>query len=249
MSPKLKQIGFAIMTFAVYSMLMNWKIAALVCIGIGWHEYSHILAANYLGLKTKGFYLVPFMGGVAFISDEYKSYFQRVFVVIMGPVGGALPGFALAGLYYVTGEPWLAAAAEWILLVNLFNLLPLSFLDGGQIMESITYSINETLGLVCLSIGTVLAAILLFKLNIVLFAIVMFMGTSQVMNAYNNWKYSRSGQKWKCTDDYLNRPKLLTKKQMFISGAVYIATIVVIGLPFLWLHAIPEANLNYFTKH
>ena len=249
MSSKLKQIGFAIMTFAVYTYLLNWQVASLLCIGIGWHEYSHILAAKYLGMETKGFYLVPFMGGVAFVASDYKNYFQRIFVVIMGPVGGSLPGFLCAGAYLITGDPWMAAAAEWIILVNLFNLLPLSFLDGGQIMESVTYSINETLGLVCLTLGTVLAAILLLKLNIVLCVLVTLMGGAQVVTAYNNWKHNRQGKRWLCTEGYLNKPDLLTGKQMLMSTSIYLVVVAVLTVTFLALRTVPEANLNYFINN
>lgn len=236
------------MTFTVYTLLVNWKVAALLCIGIGWHEYSHILAAKYLGMKTKGFYLVPFMGGVAFVAEGYKNWFQRVFVVLMGPVGGSLPGFLLAGAFYFTGVPWLAAAAEWIMLVNLFNLLPLSFLDGGQITESITYSINETLGLAFLGISTIVAAIILFKLNIVLFALILFFGSAQVISAYNNWKWRKDGEGWKVPGDYMKPSMLLTNKQILISASLYLLVAAVLGVTFLWLHSIPGASISYFLN-
>lgn len=244
-----KQILFAAVTFAIYTLLINWKIAALLCFGIGWHEYCHILAAKYLGMKTKGFYLVPFMGGVAFVADKYKTWFKRVFVVIMGPVGGSVPGFILGGIYYFTGEPWLAAAAEWLILVNLFNLLPLSFLDGGQITESIMYSINETLGFFALAIGTMLAALLIFKLNIVLFMIILMAGGTQVVTAYNNWKWKRAGQEWKVTEGYMDPSILLSKKQIFISAGVYLLVTLVLGSMFLWLQNIPGASISYFLTH
>ena len=237
------------MTFAVYTLLINWKVAALLCLGIGWHEYSHILAAKHLGMKTKGFYLVPFMGGVAFVADEYKTWFKKVFVVLMGPVGGSLPGFLLAGAYYFTGVPWLAAAAEWIMLVNLFNLLPLSFLDGGQITESITYSINETLGLAFLRISTVIATIILFKLNIVLFSLVLLFGSGQVINAYNHWKWKREGKEWMLPEGYMKPSLLLTTKQILISSSLYLLVVVVLGVTFLWLQSIPGASISYFLNH
>lgn len=239
------------MTFAVYTYLLNWKFAALLCLGIGWHEYCHILAAKYLGMETKGFYLIPFMGGVAFVGKSYKSFFQRVFVVIMGPVGGSLPGFGLAAAYVLTGQQhmWMAAAAEWFMLVNLFNLLPLSFLDGGQITESITYSINETLGLVCLTLGTVLAAIILFKTNIFLFVMIIFLGAGQVMNAYKNYKNNRAGKTWKLTEGYMDPSRMLSTKQIFISAGVYFAAALGLGVTFYWLQGIPGASINYFIKH
>lgn len=251
MSPKLKQILFAVGTFAVYTYLLNWKFATLLCLGIGWHEYCHILAAKHLGMKTKGFYLVPFMGGVAFVGDSYKSFFQRVFVVIMGPVGGSLPGFLCAVAYVATGNQhlWLASAAEWFMLVNLFNLLPLSFLDGGQITESITYSINETLGLVCLTVGTLLVAIILFKVNMFLFFIILFAGSGQVINAFKNYKNNRNGQTWKLTEGYMEPARMLTTKQIFISGAIYLGAALVLGGTFFWLHSIPGASINYFLNH
>ena len=246
----LKQIGSTILTFIIYALLLNWKIAILVCLGIGWHEYCHILAAKRIGMKTGGFYLIPFMGGISFVTERYKTFFQRTFVVIMGPVGGSIPGFILGGLFYLTGSKhlWMAAAAEWFMVVNLFNLLPLSFMDGGQLAESVAYSINETVGLICYAGGTIIGIVLLLKLNVVIACAVIFMGLPQVYNAYLDWKYLREGKTWKLSAAYLERPELLSKKEIVITAVAYLSAALVLGAFYVLLSSTPGISLMYFVR-
>jgi len=228
MSTKWKQIGFAIMTFAVYTALVNWKVALLLTVGIGFHELSHLWAAKRLGLATSGFYLVPFMGGVAFITDRYKSYGQQAFVVLMGPVGGGLLSLAAFAAWYLTGAPFLAAATYWLCFLNLFNLLPLSFMDGGQLMGTISYSLNRTVGMVLNTASTIFAIVFLWKYNPVLSGLVVFFGGGAVLNEINNWKNYRDGKTYLCDDNYLNPPAALSKKEMAITIVGWALTALVL---------------------
>lgn len=245
MSPRLKQIGFAIFTFAVYASFLNWKIASLLVVAIAFHECSHLWAAQYLGLKTRGFYLVPFMGGVAIIEGRYRSYVQQAFVAIMGPVGGGLLAGITAGAYFITHIEWLGQAAQWMSWLNLINLLPLSFLDGGQIMGTVTYSINKTLGMVCLIISTILAVIVLFRFNAVLSGMVIVFGGMQVVREIKNWKNYRADKWFLVDEDYLQRPKSLTKMQMVLTITSY--TMVSVALWTLCRY-LPEEGITYFLS-
>ncbi len=243
-----KQIGFAIFTFFIYTLLVNWKAALLLTIGVGFHEYSHLLAAKYMGMKTKGFYLVPFMGGVAFVEGKYKSLGQQAFVVLAGPAGGGLLALVTAGAYLVTGVPFLAAAASWMCLLNLFNLLPLSSMDGGQLMGTITYSINRTLGMVCMVISNVVAAVIMWKVNMVLFALVLLFGGISVVDEIRNWNYFRKGMHYMCSENYLHPPKKLSGFQMFLTIAGWVGTFVILAFAMYMLKFTPNSNINVLVK-
>ncbi len=154
---KFLKIAFAAGTFASYSFLYSWKFAIMVLLAIGFHESGHVWAMKNQGIKTKGFYFIPFLGGAAIAEEEYKTEWQQAFIAIMGPVWG----FALAAVTYVaflvTHNPLFAAVASWMALVNLFNLLPINPLDGGQLMKTITFSVHGTLG-ICFLLSSVVAS-------------------------------------------------------------------------------------------
>jgi len=240
----MKQIGFAIFTFVIYTMLVNWQAALMLTIGVGFHEYSHLWAAKRMGLHTKGFFLVPFMGGVALVDDKYKTYGQQAFVVLAGPVGGGLLAGATAAAYYLTGYPALAAAAAWMCFLNIFNLFPLSFMDGGQLLSTITYSINRTLGVVLYTLSTLVASVVLWHYNAVLAFLVIFLGGLGTWSEIKNWSAWRKGQTYLLSDNWLNPPKALTKGQIALTVAGWLGTIVLLGTLLYFLRSHPEASLT-----
>jgi Zn-dependent protease len=248
----LKQIGFAIFTFVIYTIFINWKAATLLTLAIGFHEYSHLWAAKRLDLPTRGFYLIPFMGGVSLVAGRYKSYAEQAFVVIMGPVGGGLLAAVCAGIYFYTGAQytWLASAALWMAILNLFNLLPLSFLDGGQMMRCITHSINTTFGVMCMTASTIVGVVIMFKFfNPVLGILIILFGGSATLLELRDWKYAREGKEWMCSENWSNRPDRLSVLGITLTTLAYF---VAAGLLFLLADVLsdePGTNMNYFFQH
>jgi Zn-dependent protease len=245
-SSRLKQIGSVVLTFLIYTWLLNWQAGLLLVVGIAFHEQSHLLAAQRMGMKTNKFYLVPFLGGVAFVSERYRSYAQQAFVVLAGPIGGGLLAIATAGLYWITGSqfPFLAAAAYWMAFLNLFNLFPLSFMDGGQVMGTITYSINETLGMVCLAVSTFLAIFILWHFNPFISVLVAFYGGTAVWKEIKDWKAKRDGKEWLCSNSYLYRPRKLDRLQMVLTISCWLGSAALLGALMLQLQRIPGANFS-----
>jgi len=232
---RVKQLGSLLLTFVVYSIFINWKAAILIMISIGFHEGCHLWAAQYLKLKTQGFFMLPFVGGVALVAEKYKTLGQQAFVVLAGPVGGGLLALLVAGGYYLTGWPILAVAATWMLFINLFNLLPLSMLDGGQLLGTLTYSINRTLGLVVYAISTIVAPFIIFKFNVTIAIMIAIFGGLSLHLEYKNWRAFKNGQYHLCTEDYLNPPKKLSKVQMAgtLMGWVLAAVVMLLAIKYL----------------
>lgn len=228
MSNKTKQIVSAILTFLIYTFIFNWKISILFIIGIGFHEYSHIWAAHRVGLTTKGFYFLPFVGGAAIISGRYEKYSQQAFVALMGPVGGTALAIVTYFIWLVTKVDFFATAASWMVFINLFNLLPLSFMDGGQIMDTISYSINRTLGMVLHIISTVIAIPLLWMLNPILSIVIGLFGTFSCFREVRNWIYYRNNKTYLCEDYYINRPTKMSNMIILSTLVSWIGTVVIL---------------------
>jgi Zn-dependent protease len=173
---KLLKVGLAAASFASYAYMFTWKFAILIMIALAWHESGHVWAMRQMGIKTKGFYFIPFIGGAAIAEESAKTYGAWIFISIMGPVWGLFLALVSCGLYYSTGLPIFAASASFMALINLFNLFPVNPLDGGQIVRSIAFSIHKNFGFVFLVLSLFLGAVLMYKLRIGLFGFILILG-------------------------------------------------------------------------
>jgi Zn-dependent protease len=190
-----KKLGLALLSFAVWTMLFSWKFAILIMGSIGFHEYGHIVAMRYCGLRTKGFYFLPLAGGVSVTIDPYRSYEDWSIVAIMGPVFGMLLAAAMVALYYATGLPIFASAAVFMCGVNAFNLLPIYPLDGALLLRTVVSSIRKDIWypilLVCGVLGG-LAALYFRQMFVVFVAGVgiylLYKENSQMASRYRNMK-------------------------------------------------------------
>jgi membrane-associated protease RseP (regulator of RpoE activity) len=79
-------------------------------------------------------------------------------------------------LYFATRNGAFAAAAAWMALVNLFNLLPVVPLDGGRVVKSIACSIGSRAGLVAVIAGMLLGAVLALAADLWIFVILIPLG-------------------------------------------------------------------------
>ena len=114
----------------------------------------------------------------------FKSRRDEAYIAIMGPIFGfALSGIALV-VYIVTHNALFGAAAGWMAMINLFNLLPINPLDGGRIMKSIAFSINSKFGYIFLAIGIVASIILIFWAGIILFLFLLIIGSLEFVFEY-----------------------------------------------------------------
>ena len=91
-------------------------------IAVAFHELCHYLFVRLFGGRVDR--IVIGIGG-AEMESTVLSEFQCVVALLMGPVGGLL--LTLLGR-------WLPRTALCSALLSVYNLLPLSFLDGGRIL-------------------------------------------------------------------------------------------------------------------
>lgn len=246
LSSRQKQIASVIFSFLVFGLIFNWTVGFLLVIAVGFHEYSHLFAARQLGLKTKGFYILPFLGGVALLNDRFSKYTHQAIVVLAGPIGGGLLAILTSIAYFVTGIDDLGQAATWMLLLNLLNLLPLSFLDGGQLMDSITYSLSRRLGFYCFAASTtILVTLLFYTKSYGLGTLFLIFGGLHIYHQRMNLKHYSNGDYHLCSDYYLNPPKRLSVPQIFMVLGCWLLAAGVMGLFYLMLKLDPSTD---YTK-
>ncbi len=180
-SAKVIKVLFAAGSLAAYSWLFSLPFALALILCLVFHEYGHIKAMKYFGLKTKGIYLIPFIGGLALSDDKINTRWQDVVISIMGPFFGLLLSILCLILYAITDIELLAGLAVFNALLNLFNLLPVLPLDGGHILKSIAFSINTVLGLVLCMAGALLGIAACYIFGLTLIGFLLAIGSIEIL--------------------------------------------------------------------
>jgi len=183
-SAKVIKVLFAAGSLAAYSWLFSIEFAIALILCLVFHEYGHIKAMKYFGLKTKGIYLIPFVGGLALSDDKINTRWQDVVISIMGPFFGLILSIACLIGYWLTDLEILAGLAVFNALLNLFNLLPILPLDGGHVLKSVAFSINSKLGLVACALGAALGIYLSYKFGLALLGFLLAIGSIEIFFEY-----------------------------------------------------------------
>jgi Zn-dependent protease len=172
----LKTGGSMIVTIGLYAMAWGvWYAVGFVLL-ILVHECGHLLAARRVGLDVGAPVFIPFMGAFIALKEAPRDAWIESQVAIGGPLLGTLGAVACDGLYMLTGNPLFRALAYTGFFLNLFNLAPIGFLDGGRIATAL----SPWLWLVGLGIGGVL---LVMQFNFLLLIIVL-MSLPQVVSLF-----------------------------------------------------------------
>jgi len=183
-SAKVIKVLFAAGSLAAYSWLFSIEFAIALILCLVFHEYGHIKAMKYFGLKTKGIYLIPFVGGLALSDDKINTRWQDIVISIMGPFFGLILSIACLIGYWLTDIEILAGLAVFNALLNLFNLLPVLPLDGGHVLKSIAFSINSRVGLVACVLGAALGVFISYHFGLALLGFLLAIGSIEILFEY-----------------------------------------------------------------
>ena len=102
------------------------------------HECGHLLAAKRIGLKVGAPVFIPFMGAIIALKQAPPNAWIEAQVGIGGPLLGSVGAALCEGIYQMTGQPVFRALAYTGFFLNLFNLAPIGFLDGGRIVTALS---------------------------------------------------------------------------------------------------------------
>ncbi len=138
------KFGFAFVKFfsifiAVggYALIWGWQFAAGFVLLILIHELGHFFEARRQGLRPSLPVFVPFLGAYVAIKGAPFDPWRNVLVSMAGPLVGGLGAAAMLVAGEANDSDMLRALGYTGFLLNLFNLLPLGPLDGGQTWRSI----------------------------------------------------------------------------------------------------------------
>ncbi|MDC3424098.1 site-2 protease family protein [Aquibacillus sp. 3ASR75-11] len=125
-----------------YAVFYGWKFAIALVYLIFIHEMGHLVAAKIKKIPTSPAIFIPFLGAAIGIDpkkiDHAKTEF---FVAYGGPLAGLISIFPAIALYLFTNDPYWVLVVQLGALINLFNLFPVSPLDGGRIVSVLSTNI------------------------------------------------------------------------------------------------------------
>jgi Zn-dependent protease len=134
----LKTGGTMILSIGVYAMAWGWQFAVGFVLLMLVHECGHLLAAKRIGLRVGAPVFIPFMGAIIALKEAPKNAWIESQVGIGGPLLGSVGAALCEGIFLWTGQPIFRALAYTGFFLNLFNLAPVGFLDGGRIVTALS---------------------------------------------------------------------------------------------------------------
>jgi Zn-dependent protease len=134
----LKTGGTMLISVWAYALLWGWKFALGFVLLIFVHECGHLVVARKFGLKVSAPMFIPFMGALIALKEAPKNAWMEAWVGIGGPIFGALGSVLCFELYPLTGNLLFVGLAYSGFFLNLFNLAPFGFLDGGRIVTALS---------------------------------------------------------------------------------------------------------------
>lgn len=131
-------VGSMLLSLAVYATIWGWRFAAGFVALLFAHEMGHVGAARVRGLDISALAFIPFVGAWIAMRDRPPDVETEAYVAYGGPFIGTLATFAVYFWARSEGSTLGLAVAYSGFFLNLFNLLPISPLDGGRITAVLT---------------------------------------------------------------------------------------------------------------
>jgi len=170
--------GSMLLSLVVYATIWGWRYAAGFIALLFAHEMGHYVAARQRGLNVGAPAFIPFVGAWIALEDQPVDVETEAYVAIASPVVGTIAALAVY-LWARSEDSGLLLAISYSgLFLNLFNLLPISPLDGGRV--------TAVLGPRIWFLGVpILLALMLYRPNPMLI-IVVILTVPQLLKA---WRY------------------------------------------------------------
>ena len=139
--PKLKLLttsGSMLVSIAAYSLIWGWKFAVGFVILLFIHEMGHVIQLRREGIEASAPLFIPFMGAVVWGRILEGNALAEARVGLAGPVLGSIGAAACWAIGAGIDSDFWRALAFIGFFLNLFNLAPVTPLDGGRAVAALT---------------------------------------------------------------------------------------------------------------
>ncbi|TPG70875.1 site-2 protease family protein [Brevibacillus laterosporus] len=182
-------MGFALY---FYALVFGWKFGVALIYLIFIHELGHIIAARIKGINTGLPMFIPFVGAFINLKELPRDAKTEAFLAYGGPLAGLISFLPAIPLYIYTEEPFWALVIHLGAIINLFNLLPVSPLDGGRIVAVLSPNI-WFLGLLVLGAFIFISP---SPMIVLIFIFGMFSWWSHLTGDYRHKRLQYERDKW-----------------------------------------------------
>jgi len=204
-----------LVTIGLYASMFGWKYALGFVLLIFIHEMGHFLAAKQVGLKVSAPIFVPFVGAFISMKDQPRNAVIEARVALGGPVLGSLAALFCLVIGLNFNDGLFMALAYSGFLINIFNLIPVSPLDGGRIVTAISPKIWL--------IGLPILAVSCFYFFNPLVILLLILGAYQ---AYRQWKANDTS--------YYDVPNNIRLR----FAVLYFGLLLLLGVGMAYIHSI-----------
>jgi len=123
-------------SLGLFSWWLGWQSALALMLVLTVHECGHAFAMRLFGYRDMNMFFIPFMGAAVTGTAKNVPVWKQAIVLLAGPVPGLAFGiWALLHPFAFPASGFIGQLGIYAAVVNIFNLLPLSFLDGGKLVE------------------------------------------------------------------------------------------------------------------
>jgi len=119
-----------------YTLIWGWEFAVGLVLLILAHELGHYIEAKREGLDPQLPVFIPFLGAYVALRNMRFDPWLNARVSLAGPVVGGVAAAACLVVALAIDSDFMRALAYTGFLLNLINLVPIGFLDGGHVLKS-----------------------------------------------------------------------------------------------------------------
>jgi stage IV sporulation protein FB len=162
--PLLRTIFSLLIYIGIYYLLFHdLKSILLLVVVILIHEAGHFIAMKSFGYSNVKMLFIPLLG--AFVSGQpaHIHPVKKMVVLMSGPLPGIIIGMICGMIYSHNHEYIYYQLALLFIFLNVFNLLPVSPLDGGQMLETLFFGSNKFVQTVFIGLSAILIALMAWK--------------------------------------------------------------------------------------
>jgi Zn-dependent protease len=181
---KFKTFLSMLVSIWAYAMFWGWSFAAGFVALIFIHEMGHVIALRMMGIRASAPMFIPFVGAHIVMKSMPKNAFAEAVGAYGGPLLGTIGAIGCVGIGLATGNLFWFALASSGFLLNLFNLLPISPLDGGRIIGVISPKLWI--------LGLLGAGALFYLTWSPIIALILLLGSYQIYTAFKQSKTERA---------------------------------------------------------
>jgi len=215
-------VSLALFIALDYWLFQSWFAVLLLVAVIFIHEAGHFIAMKCFGYKSVNMTFVPFVGAYVSGKATNLSKKNKLIVLLAGPLPGIVIGCIIFYLHQQHYERIYFQVALPFLLLNVFNLLPVFPLDGGQFFQALFFNGSRLIQLLFLLASFCSLIYLFFKLNhawvllIIALLVLLRMGNINFISRVRK-KLDKEGVDYACSYDDLTDEEYWRIRNVLIS--------------------------------